>query len=120
MELIIRSQDKATLIKCNNLTIEEYMDNHVDIRTYQDDGASFRLGKYSSRDRALFVLDEIQSKIKQQFICKIHPLISKADEKRIKEELSKDYIGDFMISTPTMDIQPINPNILIYEMPEDR
>ena len=120
MELVIRSQDKGTLIKCNNLTIEEYMDNHVDIRTYQDDGASFRLGKYSSRARALFVLDEIQSKIKQQFICKIHPLLSTADEKRIKEELSKDYGGDFILPPPSMDIQPINSNILIYDMPEDR
>lgn len=68
MELWIRSQEKGTLIKCNNLTIEEYMDNHVDIRTYQDDGASFKLGEYTTKERAKEILDEIQKMLLYRII----------------------------------------------------
>ena len=76
------------------------------------------MGRYKTKERALEILDEIQSKIKQQFICKIHPMVKTSDAKRIKEELTKEYIGDFILETPAMDIQPINSQILIYEMPE--
>lgn len=119
MELWIRSQDKRVLTKSCDLVIEEYSPNFVDVRTYTHEGFSFKLGEYKTKERALEILDEIQSKINQQFICKIHSMVHPLDAKRIKEELSKEYKGDFILETPQMDIEPINSQILIYEMPEE-
>lgn len=119
MELWIRSQEKGTLIKCNNLTIEEYMDNHVDIRTYQDDGASFKLGEYTTNERAKEILDEIQSKIGNIYLCKIKPMVKTGDARMVKEYLEENYIGDFMMTDSTMDIEPINKDVVMYEMPQE-
>lgn len=56
MELWIRSQNKETLIKANDITIEQNM-----IIGYFDKDTEYEyLGTYKSKERALEVLDEIQ------------------------------------------------------------
>lgn len=110
MELWIRSQEKGTLIKCNNLTIEEYMNNHVDIRTYQDDGASFRLGKYATNERAKEILDEIQELLKPKIIFKAND----TQIYGINPDIYKINAVGNLINT---DIQELST--YVYEMPKE-
>ncbi len=58
MELWIRSQNKELLIKAKDLAVYKRHDGSTDI--YSNDNL---LGKYSTYERALEVLNEIQSKI---------------------------------------------------------
>lgn len=66
MDLWIRSQDKASLVKINNVIGLKYNDNKTIIANYQPDftdkydGYYEILGTYKSKERALEVLDEIQ------------------------------------------------------------
>jgi hypothetical protein len=56
MELWIRSQDRMTLCKRNNIYID---DEFVSPYYIKDD--TLTLGKYSTKERALEILDEIQN-----------------------------------------------------------
>ena len=62
MELWIRSQDKETLIKIENISIDS--ENYIIGNLISDDNKSicdyWRLGHYKTKERALEVLDEIQ------------------------------------------------------------
>lgn len=61
MELWIRSQDRRKLLKINNIGVaKEYNDEKGYIRTIVAK-LTFELGLYSTEERALEVLDEIQS-----------------------------------------------------------
>ena len=59
MELCIRSQDKTTLIRSYEIYISEQTNTYL-IRAKR---TSHILGSYSTIERALDVLDEIQNKI---------------------------------------------------------
>ena len=61
MDLWIRSQDKEILIKVDRIGIEEF-ENGYGIVTYERIGTKneFGLGLYTTKERALEVLDEIQ------------------------------------------------------------
>ena len=62
MELWIRSQDRETLIKTENISIDN--ENYIIGNLISDDNKSicdyWRLGHYKTKERALEVLDEIQ------------------------------------------------------------
>ena len=64
MELWIRNQDKELLIKVDRIGIEEF-DNGYGIVSYERIGTTneFGLGLYTTKERALEVLDEIQDLI---------------------------------------------------------
>lgn len=59
----MRSQDKTRLAKINNLKYAEYQDIHIINGYYTDEIDNFDLGIYSSKERALEVLDEIHERI---------------------------------------------------------
>lgn len=91
MELWIRSQDKRILQKVDNIFLDA---NYEDKRISTYDGDNIELGTYKTKERAIEVLDEIQSSMKNfAFAKKVNGL---------GEEL---------------DLIP-NP-ILIYQMPKD-
>lgn len=129
MELLIRSQDKMALIKCNNsIRIGTYKPFEtvidIDLKTshkeemhniYVDNES---VGRYSSRKRALEILDEINSKIKCQYLVKCNSLLKDEDMQRIKRHLTKEYLGDFILEAPPIEMKPLNSNIIYYEMPE--
>ena len=98
MELWIRSKDKERIIKVNNIFIHQD-NNHLicanqrAIDQFNDE--SFELGAYSSRKRALEVLDEIQ----RQLIGK-KGLITTQDKKGI-------------------EFIPFTDTVVVYEMPKE-
>ena len=59
MELWIRSQDKLELLKAGNIQIHEDEDKTIHIWSYGTLKAY--LGQYTTKERALEVLDEIQN-----------------------------------------------------------
>ena len=60
MELWIRSQDKKTLHKCDNITIMTDSEDGKNIKGYKVVGCK-DLGRYETKERALEVLEEIQN-----------------------------------------------------------
>lgn len=57
--MLIRSQDKRILINMNNVSSIELGDN--ELRIFADDGETiYDLGSYSTREKAVKVLDMIQ------------------------------------------------------------
>ena len=78
MELWIRSQDKTFLMKIDNINLGIGVDSNKPCRLFTFVGGvvtSFTLGTYKSEERALEVLDEIQSYlINNTFVKKINGL----------------------------------------------
>ena len=60
MELWIRSQDKMSLSKINNIKLVEYNGEYSLVGYYDREVDDFDLGIYSVKERALEILDEIQ------------------------------------------------------------
>jgi len=98
MELLIRSQDKMTLCKCNNIYID---DEWVSPYYIKDD--TLTLGKYSTKERALEVLDEIQNILNLKDMYKYdRELVLKGWENLDKEQ-----------------VKILRQQMSVYEMPED-
>lgn len=115
MDLWILSQDNECIMKVDRLD--------YDLSNYEHrimaNGYQTLVAKYATKKRAVEVLNDISSKIKNQFIVKVNCLMKPNDMKRIKQQLEMDYKGDFMIEDPATDIKPINQNIIFYEMPKE-
>ena len=102
MELWIRSQDKETLCKVDDIHIEEqslYTDTHLKIC----------LGTYKTKERALEVLDEIQNILNPMLIFK-NCNFTKDVLDNIKE------VGACMVSD-NAHIEQVQT--CIYEMPKE-
>lgn len=114
MELWVRSQNKEQLA---NITGLIFVDNEIRGFTNQKD--YYELGRYETKERALEVLDEIQSKIKSLLYLKPRSKLSLNDikiGKQIFEELNNT---DFITCDNNFEIQPITTNVIVYEMPEN-
>lgn len=129
MELWIRSQDKISLIKCNDpIRIGTYRPYvtviNIDLKTshkeemYNIFVGNESVGRYSSKKRALEILDEISRKIKNQYLVKCNALMKQSDMQKIKRQLEDEYLGDFLLEDPHLEIKPLNQNVIYYEMPE--
>lgn len=105
MELWIRNQNKKLLIKCNNVIIDEYLDSHIDIRQYNSESGSFKLGSYESVERAKEILDEIQ-KILSYRIIQSKPLNT------------NDMLSDNQIIMNSCNTEIHDIGSYVYEMPE--
>ena len=120
MELWIRSQDKKRLIKNDNIKVyEDSKDNYSDIRAVFND-YELSLGEYKTKERALEVLDEISSKIKNRYIVSTTTAIISKDEMTNEyKRLNYLYSGEFILENPPFEIEPINSNVIYYEMPKE-
>lgn len=119
MELWIRSQDKTKIAKIDYVCIginDIFSDDDL-AQIWGNDVIS--LGAYKTKERALEVLDEIQSKLKGTFLMKIK------DDKYSKYiEDGKRYLEDLngicvVTGDRCFDIEPINKDIYVYEMPKE-
>lgn len=115
MELWIRSQDKTILTKVDNICI---MENRIVFIPNRTNGRT-TLGTFKTDKRALEILDEISKTIKNQYIVKSKCLIKPSDMMKEKEYLENTYDGDFIMQPLEYEIEPINPNIIYYEMPKE-
>lgn len=100
MELWIRSQDKKCLTKVNHL----YTNDNCEIKQ-QDD---IILGTYKNQERALEVLDEIQSILKPKVIVNTY-----------KVEQAQLCDGTEFIQPMLDNIQVQSATTYVYEMPKD-
>ena len=113
MELWIRSQDKLALTKINSIGIE------YDKKLVGYGKVCVKLGEYKTKGRALEVLDEIQSKLKATFLMK------PKDERFSKYvEDGKKYLENLngicvVTGDRCFDLEPINKDIYVYEMPKE-
>ena len=76
------------------------------------------LGYYDTKERALEILDEIQSKFKNKYLAKVNSILNHADFKNAVKEFEKFNKIDLIGCNGLVDIQPINPEVMVYEMPE--
>lgn len=116
MELWIRSQDRAKLCEAIHF---ELSSSELSILGQNKAYYGVVLGTYKSKERALEVLDEIQSKLKPTFLMKPkNDNYSKyvEDGKRYLEELN-----DISIVTGDrcFNLEPINSDVYVYEMPKE-
>ena len=64
MDLWIRSQDRMELINCSQVESIYVEDNYIKYFTRDD---NYNIGKYKSEERALEVLDEIQTILRGKY-----------------------------------------------------
>ena len=99
MDLWIRSQDKACLVKVDGMIGLKYNDNKTIITNFQPDftdnyeGYYEVLGTYTTKERALEVLDEIQAMLSP----------------KLRTLLTKDGVK----------LEVTDKNYDVYEMPEE-
>ena len=109
MELWIRSQDKKTLKLADNLDIYSIKDEEGIDFFIEESGTT--LGCYKTEERALEVLDEIQTILKPKFIV------------NTGEPIDKGYlaIGNEHICFDTLKTEIIDysKSPYVYEMPEE-
>lgn len=116
MELWVRSQDKSMLLKVERLGIS--FNTRTDLDRYEIEADDYPIGDYKTKERAVEILNEIQSKLKGTFLMKMK------DEKYSKYiEDGKKYLEDLngigvVTGDRCFDIEPINKDIYVYEMPE--
>lgn len=117
MELWIKTQTKIGLFKVDNIYIDERDFGNDDIEYYIQTNMT-ELGKYKTKEKALEVLDEIQSLLKQQFIVKSDMKFSQKDIDKEENRLTWKYNKEFIMEDSGFEIFPIN-NVVIYEMPKE-
>jgi hypothetical protein len=104
MELWVRSQNKETLAKVDNLNIDkDDYSIYAQAQTYQ-----IVFGTYKSKERALQILDEIQNILKPKMIVNTY-----------KVEQAELCDGTQFIQPKLDDIQVQNATSYVYEMPEE-
>ena len=116
MELWIRSQDKNRLTRVDDLYIVHDDNNFCD---YIGNNMVGHLAKYTKQGRALEVLDKIQEKLQNKFLCKPNCLMKRQDIDREENILNMKYNKDFIMQPQAIDIVPINCDNVVYEMPKE-
>jgi len=112
MELWIRSQDGHKILKANEIYVCKHDNNHVYANTSIE--CCIELGNYATKQRALEVLDEIQSKFKPKVIIKNLYTMNDENFKKAKEGLN----GIQAIDKKT-NLEFISNDVIVYEMPQE-
>ncbi|MBR2711270.1 MAG: hypothetical protein IKE89_02245 [Bacilli bacterium] len=126
MELWIRSQDNKNLIKVNALYTDipsdfgkEGFGIYCDKRDNYISNNLLKIGTYKTKERTLEVLDEIAAMMKNRYIVKPSGILSTKDIANEHIRLKRLYNGEFIMENPPFEIEPINNNVIYYEMPEE-
>ena len=108
MELWIRSQDKETLIKIENISIDS--ENYIIGNLISDDNKSicdyWRLGHYKTKERALEVLDEIQKLLQPQMVLS-----------KVGKPIAETCDGTLYLDPDEYEIKELST--YVYEMPKE-
>ena len=119
MELWVRGQEKSLLKKVSEVLYEE-MDEHA-IVTFQGDDVML-LGIYKTKERCLEIIDEIQKLLmggnpENAFIALKDCFFEGYDE--IKQIIERARENKFIAVGGGADIEFMQPNVLVYEMPQE-
>ena len=106
MELWIRSQDRKRLIKCEKLITVEFTDK-AECEIWND---TVKLGTYTTKERALEVLDEIHNILQPKYILDTKSVIPNGEIYEKNGHTFQNYSGN-------VEIQQLNN--YVYEMPEE-
>lgn len=111
MELWIRSQDRKSIVKPINILLENPLDyGEIGIRGYFSNNSYKMLGYYKTEQRALEVLDEIQSLLTPKIIINTFN-IEKVDMLNGNQySIFENNIKDFSIK---------QFDTYVYEMPKE-
>lgn len=69
----IRNQDRTILMDCDSFAVEDHSGKYEVITLHSRTNITMGLGVYSSKEKALKVLDEIQGKIECPYPSKVTP-----------------------------------------------
>lgn len=105
MNLWVRSQDKRILQKVDNIFLDANYENKR-ISTY--DGDNIELGTYKTKERAIEILDEIQSLL--QPTIKYEPIV--------QEEYNPAYTYKHFVKVDD-NIEIKELSTFVYQMPEN-
>ena len=105
MNLWVRSQDKRILQKVDNIFLDANYENKR-ISTY--DGDNIELGTYKTKERAIEVLDEIQSLLQPTIEYK--PIV--------QEEYNPSYTYKHFVKVDD-NIEIKELSTFVYQMPEN-
>lgn len=113
MKLWIRSQDKRELKEIKDLWLSsDTVCYHNNFNMYEETktvytvvGDETLLGKYSTRERALEVLDEIQNALVGKVV--------------VEPKQSKSKKEDGILEAQPVNIKPLNQNCVVYQMPKE-
>ena len=115
MELWIRSQDRGSLVKVDNLYVSVgnyicyYVEKGKEIpNTYYR--PSGELGRYTTKERALEVLDEIQNILKPKYILDTSSIKPDGDFYEENEVIFQNYDANSKIE---------ELSTFVYQMPEN-
>ena len=118
MSLWIRSQDKTELVKVEGIKYEKVPVGHSLLVPYEF--GVFNVGQYESKERALEILNDIQSKlfnsnrviVQTKYPC--HP------EDLYKMKMDFEGINEIpaIVHDIGVEVTPMNQEVFIYEMPE--
>lgn len=112
MDIWIRSQDKQELIKI------DYIEANMG-RIFIQYGTFRRcVGTYATQERALKILDEIQKKMVEKYLLKEVEHINYGNMDDLRKYYKRKEIN--FVEVPNgIELEPINKDILVYEMPEE-
>ena len=111
MDLWIRSQDKSRLIKI--LTGVKYFKCCGDEHHIEDIDMEYTLGEYSTKERAIEILDEIQNFLAPRFIVSAN-----SDNDCLENLFDKSTCGK-AFPDDRLQIKNINRDCWVYEMPQE-
>ena len=117
MELWIRSKDKKHLLKCEALMYEQ-TGSGFGIRAFTKN-YDFNIANYGTKERCIEILDEIMLQMKNTLILSISPLMTAKNQHRLLDNYKKEFNRDFILETSTVEIKPLNSEIVLYEMPKE-
>lgn len=126
MDIYIRSQDRELLKRYGyNIEITKTIAPNHKKETYGVMLDGVLIGKYKTKERCIEIVDEIQKEIymtnpKNSFIL-INGYDSSFDEDYswLENQLENARQRNFMLSEGDCDIQLLQSNVIVYEMPKE-
>ena len=117
MDLWVRSISKRILLKVDNILVVEAENKHCLYTLSHDE--EIELGEYETKERALEVLDEIQTLLLGDVLLFKNFNVNSEDLSEIGNQLKTKVLGMVDVNNKDTDIKFIPRDCIVYEMPEE-
>ncbi|UVX99893.1 MAG: hypothetical protein [Bacteriophage sp.] len=114
--MLIRSQDKTALVKFENIVVNPKLPDSLSVICWswqdaQRSGGYFILGKYSTKEKAMKVLDMIQeayadAELNEILLPDVYKAANKSQQEKENTSIAKDIRNAFMKK-------------MVFQMPDD-